>query len=79
MKPYVHARVGKEDRALLDDLKRATGRSESELVRHGLRLVAQELGGRPSALELAGPSVGKFARGPRDLSTNRTHLEGFGE
>lgn len=79
MKPYVHARVGKADRALLDGLKRSTGRSESELVRCGLRLVAKELGGRPSARELAGPSVGKFTRGPRDLSTNKTYLDGFGE
>ena len=37
MKPYVHARVGKDDRALLDRLKDATGRSESDLVRRGLR------------------------------------------
>ncbi len=79
MKPYVHARVGKEDRALLDSLKDATGRSESDLVRRGLRLVAKELGGRRSARELAGPSVGKFKRGPRDLSTSRMHLDGFGE
>ena len=79
MKPYVHARVGKEDRALLDRLKHATGQSESDLVRRGLRLVAKELGGRRSARELAGPSVGRFKRGPRDLSTNRNHLGGFGE
>ena len=79
MKTYVHARVGKEDRALLNSLKHSTGRSESELVRRGLRLVAKELGGRPSARELAGPSVGKFKCGPRDLSTNKTYLDGFGE
>ncbi len=79
VKPYVHARVGKEDRALLDRLKHATGQSESDLVRHGLRLVAKELGERPSARELAGPSVGRFERGPRDLSTNRNHVDGFGE
>lgn len=79
VKPYVHARVGKKDRALLDRLKHSTGQSESEMVRRGLRLVAQELGERPSARDLAGPSVGKFTRGPRDLSTNKTHLEGFGE
>jgi Arc/MetJ-type ribon-helix-helix transcriptional regulator len=78
VKPYVHARIGKEDRALLDRLKHSTGRSESELVRRGLRLVAQELGASRSARELAGVSVGKFTSGPRDLSTNRTHLDGFG-
>ena len=79
VKPYVHARVGKEDRALLDRLKHATGRSESDLVRRGLRLVAQQLGGGRSARDLAGPSVGMFERGPRDLSTKRRHLDGFGE
>jgi len=78
VKSYVHARVGKEDRALLDSLKRSTGRSESDLVRRGLRLVAKELRGRRSARELAGPSVGKFKRGPRDLSTNKNYLDGFG-
>jgi hypothetical protein len=78
VKPYVHARVGKEDRALLDQLKHATGRSESDLVRRGLRLVAKELGERGSARDLAGPSVGKFKGGPGDLSTNTTHLDGFG-
>jgi hypothetical protein len=79
VKPYVHARVGKEDRMLLDNLKRTTGRSESELLRRGLRLVAKELGEPRSARELAGPSVGRFTRGPRDLSTNKKHLDGFGE
>jgi len=78
VKPYVHARVGRDDRALLDRLKHSTGRSESELVRRGLRLVAQELGASRSARELAGPSVGRFKSGPRDLSTNKTHLDGFG-
>ena len=78
MKPYVHARVGKEDRALLDRLTQTTGRSESELVRRGLRLVAQELTAPRSARDLAGPSVGKFKGGPRDLSTNKAHLDGFG-
>ena len=40
---------------------------------------AQQERRRPSALELAGPGVGRFKKGPRDLSTNRKHLEGFGE
>jgi hypothetical protein len=41
--------------------------------------VAQEERQRRSALQLAGTSVGKFKKGPRDLSTNRKHLDGFGE
>jgi hypothetical protein len=78
MKDYIHARLGKQDRALLEQLKKATGLSESELVRHGLHVLARETQ-RRSALELAGTSVGRFERGPRDLSTNREHLDGFGE
>ena len=78
MKVYIHARLGKQDRAVLATLKQSTGRTESELVREGLRLVAAEEGRRRSALELAGPSVGKFKKGPKDLSTNRKHLDGFG-
>jgi hypothetical protein len=79
MKAYVHARLSKAERATLDELKQATGRTDSEIVRRGLQLVAQEERSRRSALELAGRSVGRFKKGPRDLSTNRKHLEGFGE
>jgi Arc/MetJ-type ribon-helix-helix transcriptional regulator len=78
MKTYIHARLGEEDRVALEALKEATGQSESEIVRRGLQLVAQEEGQRRSALTLAGRSVGRFRKGPRDLSTNRGHLEGFG-
>ena len=79
MKTYVHARLGKVDRTVLEDLKARTGRSDSELVRRGLHLVAQEERQRQSALELAGPSGGKFKKGRRDLSTNRKHLDAFGK
>jgi Arc/MetJ-type ribon-helix-helix transcriptional regulator len=79
MKTYIHARLSKEDRAFLDELKESTGHSESELVRRGLKLVLKELGRTRSALELAGHSVGKFAKGPKDLARNKKHLEGFGE
>ena len=79
MKTYIHARLGEDDRVVLEQLKRSTGRTESEIMRRGLRLVAEEEGRRRSALDLAGPSVGRFRKGPRDLSTNRKHLKGFGE
>ena len=79
VKAYIHARLGKQDRAALEELKDTTGQTESEIVRRGLQLVAQEERRRRSALELAGRSVGRFKKGPRDLSTNRKHLEGFGE
>jgi hypothetical protein len=79
MKAYIHARLGDDDRAVLEELKEATGQTESEIVRRGLRLVAQEERQHRSALELAGRRVGRFRKGPRDLSTNRKHLEGFGQ
>jgi len=79
VKAYIHARLGKEDRAALEQLKQSTGRTESEIVRRGLRLVAAEERQRRSALNLAGRSVGRFKKGPRDLSTNGKHLQGFGE
>ena len=79
MKTYIHARLGKAERAALGELKQATGRTESELVRRGLQLVAEEEGRRRNALQLAGPSAGRFKKGPKDLSSHRRHLEGFGE
>ncbi len=78
MKAYIHARLRREDRVVLEHLKRSTGHTESELVRRGLHLVSKEVGQRRSALELAGPSVGKFKKGPKDLATNKKHLDGFG-
>lgn len=79
MKAYIHARLTKRDRALLEDLKKSTGHSESELLRTGLRLAHKELSRKPSALDLAGNSAGKFKKGPRDLAANKKHLEGFGQ
>lgn len=78
MKAYVHARLSKEERAVLERLKRATGNSESELLREGLRLLLKEHVPVQSALQLAGASAGKFRKGPKDLSTNKKHLDGFG-
>jgi hypothetical protein len=79
MKRYVHARLREADRNLLERLKRATGRTESEILRRGLQLVATEEACQPSALKIAGRSVGRFRKGPADLSTNDRHLEGFGK
>ena len=79
VKTYVHARLDEADRTALDELKETTGQTESEIVRRGLQLVAQEERQKRSALDLAGRRVGRFRKGPRDLSTNREHLESFGK
>jgi Arc/MetJ-type ribon-helix-helix transcriptional regulator len=78
MKTYIHARLSEEDRAVLEELKKSTGRSESELVRDGLRLIQRRLERKRNALEVAGKSAGKFTGGPKDLSTNKEHLAEFG-
>jgi hypothetical protein len=79
VKRYVHARLGPEERALLDELRRATGKSETALVKDGLRLVHErEVQTSRSVLEVARPLIGRFRGGPNDLSTNRRHLDDFG-
>ena len=78
MKRYVHARLGREERVQLEALKKATGESESALVKQGLRLVNERVRGSRSALDAAGRLVGRYRGGPGDLSTNRAHLDDFG-
>jgi hypothetical protein len=77
VKTYVHARLCREDRAVLEALKAAMGQSESALVRRAIRLAARELSATRSAKALAGRSVERFASGRKDLSSNRRHLDGF--
>jgi hypothetical protein len=79
VKAYVHARLREADRTLLEKLKDSTGLTESEILRRGLQLVAAEEARQPNALELAGRSVGRFRKGPTDLSRNVKHLDGFGK
>jgi hypothetical protein len=79
VKTYIHARLSSAERAALERLKAATGRSESELLRQGLALLAAAELQRPSALDAAGRSVGRFTGGPKDLSADSGHLAGFGE
>lgn len=78
MKAYVHARLSRQDREALERVKAATGRTESEVVRLGVRLAVEHMAKRASALALAGSSVGRFRGGPADLSVNPRHLEEFG-
>ena len=79
MKPYIHARLSKHERSLIDQLKMVTGESDSDLVRRGLHLIFKEHLPVKSARDIAGSSAGKFKKGPRDLSTNKKHFDGFGK
>jgi hypothetical protein len=72
----VHARLDSASEDILDRLHRQTGRSESELVREGLRLLAQSRR-PPRAPKVIG--LGRFASGKSDLGSNKRHLRGFGK
>jgi predicted DNA-binding protein len=56
---------------------RRTGRSKSALIREALEAYLDSAPLRGSFLRLARHVVGRF-KGPRDLSTGKRHMEGFG-
>jgi len=56
---------------------RKLGRSKSDLVRQALEQQRSDPG-KGTCLELMEDLCGSV-RGPRDLSTNRKHLSGFGQ
>jgi hypothetical protein len=74
MAKMVHARLDEGSERTLARLRRATGLSNSELLRRGLRAfdLMQGGGGR----RIAG--LGAFASGMPDLGSNKRHLAGFG-
>jgi hypothetical protein len=76
MAKIVHARLDDENEALLRRLGRATGLSDSELLRRGLSALGAVSGrlGRPRIIGMAA-----FASGQPDLGSNKRHLAGFGK
>lgn len=76
MSRVAHIRLDRQSEDILDRLTRETGRSPSELVREGLRLVAAATPavGTPEILGL-----GAFESGKTDLGSNKAHLRGFGQ
>jgi hypothetical protein len=71
----VQSRLDPETLKLLTRLRRSTGLTDSELLRRGLRRLAErEL--RAQRHRIVG--VGKFASKVTDLASNKRHLRGFG-
>jgi metal-responsive CopG/Arc/MetJ family transcriptional regulator len=60
---------------------RDKGRTPSDLIRLAVENYLREEPVRGSAYEAARAAglIGCVSRGPKDLSTNRRHLEGFGK
>ncbi len=75
MARVAHIRLDPQSENILDRLTRETGRSPSDLVREGLRLVAAATppAGTP---EIVG--LGAFQSGTTDLGSNKAHLRDFG-
>jgi hypothetical protein len=57
---------------------RRTGRTKSALIREAIEAYLDSAPIRGSFLRLARHMVGRF-KGPRDLSTGKRHLAGFGK
>ena len=70
-------KVPKTIAAALARVAKARGCSESELVRRGIEKIVQEEDDGLDMQSLIGPSVG-IGRRPRDLSSNRQRLSGYG-
>ncbi len=77
----ISVRLDKEMRRRLDGEVKATGQSESELVRQALAAYFKERAGAESCFELARRNrlIGCGKQLPPDLSTNPKHFEGFGK
>jgi hypothetical protein len=65
----------------LEKASKAAHVSKSELVRRAITAYTSRQEQTPffSALEQAGDLVGCFSGGPKDLSSNPRHLDGFGK
>jgi len=75
MAKMVHARLDDGSERTLVRLRRATGLSDSEILRRGLRAFDVMQGSR-GGQRIAG--LGAFASGRPDLGSNKGHLNGFG-
>ncbi len=76
------ARTIKLDPALdrdIDALAKSRNVSRSVIVREALAEYVRREGKPRSFIDAAGDLIGSIGGGPRDLSTNRKHMRGYGE
>ena len=71
----MQSRLDPETLDLLARLRRRTGLTDSEILRQGVRRLAEATGPVPRR-RIVG--VGKFTSGIADLGSNKRHLKGFG-
>jgi hypothetical protein len=71
----IQARIDKQTAKTLAKLRRRTGMTDSELIREGLRLLADTKAAAPRKKIIG---LGKFSSGIPDLATNKKYMVGFG-
>lgn len=78
MKTIIHARVEHQTLSIIRQLKSTRGWNDSEIVRAGIKALAdKELSAQARAgLRIAG--LGEFESGIADLGSNPSHLSDFG-
>ena len=73
-------RISKPERRALRERARSEGTSEGNLVRRALRAygITPEPDSTKSAYDVIQHLIGRRRGGPKDLSTNPRHLDGYG-
>ena len=75
----ISIRIPKELQTNMQRLVRATGKSESQIVRDALEDYCRKHENEPSCYDLAvAAGIIGCGSGPPDLSTNPKYMEGFG-
>ena len=78
MSVTLSVKVSLELRKKLEQVARKRQTTASNLLRHALQLVVTSEAQDGSCYELCEDLFDDLGGGPRDLSTNRKHLKGFG-
>lgn len=76
MSSSIHARLDDDTKVMRDELKKAEGWTDSEIVRRGIKLLAAVT---PTKGKRKFTGAGKYDSGIPDLASNKDHLEGFGK
>ncbi len=76
MSQVLQARIDDNTAALLEELKSQFGWTDSEIVRRGIRAL-REVVVKKQKRQITG--LGEFDSGIPDLSSNKEHMQGFGE
>lgn len=73
-------RISKAERKALRERARREGVSQANLIRRALRAygVTPEVQPKRSGYDVIKGVIGKRKGGPKDLSTNAEHLDGYG-